>query len=456
VLRRLPIRVRLTLAFTLVMAIVLAATGAFLYDRMQSDLDATLNQGLRSRADDVAALVRQADTGLADSKGSRLSSPQTSFAQVLDSRGKVIDGSPAVRGRPLIDSAELARAQRGSTLIDHSRGPVRLLATPVRAQDQRLVVVVGASLQDRDHALARLRSLLLLGGPGALLLAALAGFGVTAAALRPIEAMRRRASAISASEPGGRLPVPQGSDEVARLGTTLNELLERLQDALERERRFVADASHELITPLAVLQIELELGSERPPEELPAVVSSAREETRVLTRLARDLLVLARSDGGKLPLERSAVELPALFERLAARFGIEASAPEGLVLEADPLRLEQALGNLIDNAQRYGAGRVELSARSLDGRVELHVTDEGAGFPAEFLPRAFARFSRADESIPEGAGLGLAIAETIAAAHGGGADAANRPDGGADVWISLPFRFSSDESTRSQLPRATV
>jgi signal transduction histidine kinase len=255
--------------------------------------------------------------------------------------------------------------------------------------------------------------------------------------------------------------VPEGSDEVARLGTTLNDLLARLQEAIERERRFVADASHELITPLAVLQTELELGSERPLEELPAVVSSARAETRALARLARDLLILARSDSGKLPIEHAPVEVAALFERLAARFGIDATAPERLTIDADAHRLEQALGNLIDNAERYGGGRVELSARIADGYVELHVTDEGKGFSEDFLPRAFARFSRADESTHEGAGLGLAIAETIAAAHGGTAHAANRSGRrGADVWLSLPapdtFRFSSGESTRSQLPRATV
>jgi two-component system, OmpR family, sensor kinase len=416
-----PIRARLTLAFTVVMAIVLAATGVFLYDRLRSDLDATLNQGLRSRADDVAALVRQADTGLAESKGSRLSSPLTSFAQVIDSRGRVMDASPGLRDGPLIGPAELARARRGSTLLEHSAGPVRLLATPVSAQDQRLVVVVGSSLRDRDNALARLRSLLLIGGPAALLLAALAGFGLATAALRPVD-----------------------------------DLLARLREALARERRFVADASHELITPLAVLQTELELASGRPPEELPAVVDSAREETRSLTRLARNLLVLARSDSGRLPVARSAVDVPALFARLAARFDVRAWAPAGLEVDADVDRLEQALGNLIDNARRYGAGRVELSARTTDGRLELHVTDEGPGFPEDFLPRAFARFSRADESAHEGAGLGLAIAGTIATAHGGSAEAANRPEGGADVWLSLPFRFSSGAQRELNLPRATV
>ena len=168
------------------------------------------------------------------------------------------------------------------------------------------------------------------------------------------------------------------------------------------------------------------------------------------------MLVLARSDSGKLAVEHAPVDIPALLERLATRFGVAASAADRLTIEGDVHRLEQALGNLIDNARRYGAGRVELSACTLDGQLELHVTDEGQGFPDDFLPRAFARFSRADESSQEGAGLGLAIAETIAAAHGGIADAANRPAGGADVWLSVPFRLSSAGATRSELPRATV
>jgi signal transduction histidine kinase len=341
---------------------------------------------------------------------------------------------------------------------------VRLLATPVRAQDQQVVIVVGSSLGERDRALARLRSLMLIGGPVALVLAALAGYGLAAAALRPVDAMRRRAAVLSASTPGGRLPVPRNSDELARLGTTLNGLLARLEEALARERRFVADASHELMTPLALLQTELELASGRPPEELPGVVRSAGDETKALTRLARDLLVLARSDSGQLPVERASIDVEALFRRVASRSvaadagtpSIDIDVPEGMVIEADHHRLEQALGNLVDNALRHGGGDVNLSARAEDGTVELHVTDEGPGIPEAFLGQAFERFSRADGAHRQGAGLGLAIAMTIAEAHGGTANAANRPGGGTDVWLSLPVRWSQPVAAHHVADRGEV
>ena len=165
------------------------------------------------------------------------------------------------------------------------------------------VVVVGTSTESRGESLALLQ-LLLIGGPIALVLASIAAYGVTAAALRPVEAMRARAAEISAVEPDQRLPVPPTHDEIGRLGGTLNEMLERLGEALEHERAFVADASHELRTPLAILKTELELalGRGRSPEELEAAVGSAAEETDRLTQLAEDLLTIAQTDRGELPV----------------------------------------------------------------------------------------------------------------------------------------------------------
>jgi two-component system, OmpR family, sensor kinase len=460
-LSRLPIRLRLTLAFACVMAFVLAAIGVFMHARLESELDAGINQGLRSRADDIAALVRQADKGLAESRGSRLAKRGVSFAQVIDARGRLLDATPELRVRKLIDSAELARAQRGTTVFEQEQdplaGPVRLLATPVRAQDQRLVVIAGSSLRDRNRALDQLAALLVIGGSVSLVLAALAGYGLAAAALRPVEAMRERAAALSASKPGKRLPVPPGSDEIARLGVTLNEMLGRLEGALERERSFVANASHELMTPLSILQAELDLASERPAEELVGAVRSAREETGRLTRLSRDLLALARSDRGQLSVEPAHVDAVALLDRVAARFNMVAAArghaivtsvPGPVTIFADGARLEQAFNNLVDNSLRHGGGRVELGARATGEQIELHVRDEGPGLPPSLLERAFERFTRAGDGDHDGAGLGLAIVATIAAAHGGTAHVANRPGGGADFWLALP-RIAANRGART-------
>jgi signal transduction histidine kinase len=248
--------------------------------------------------------------------------------------------------------------------------------------------------------------------------------------------------------------VPLANDELGRLGRTLNEMLGRLEAAFDRERAFVSDASHELRTPLSILRMELELAlrGRHTHEEQEAALRSAAEETERLSRLAEDLLVIARSDQGRLPVRPESLDAEDVMRRVVARFQTRARAegrplePEpapGLVVEADPARLEQALANLVDNALSYGEGAVALSARREDGSVELHVCDEGDGFPPAFLPHAFERFSRADQARGGGsAGLGLAIASAVAQAHGGTAHAANR-DRGADVWISLPLSSSA-------------
>ena len=264
-----------------------------------------------------------------------------------------------------------------------------------------------------------------------------------------MEAMRRRAAGVSLEHDGERLPLPAARDEIRRLGETLNAMLDRLHDSYERERRFVADASHELRTPVAVIKTELEgalrAGGHEP--EVRAGLSAALEECDHLALLAEDLLVLARSGEDGLALRVEPLEAAALLEGVRDRFAdrarergraIRVEAANGLRLEADELRLRQALSNLVDNALRYGAGDVVLSSRASDGGSQLEVADSGPGFPSELGERAFERFSRGDIARSRGGtGLGLAIVRAIAEAHGGRAKIV--PTGrGATVRISLP------------------
>ena len=449
---RVPTRLRLTLAFVLVMAVVLAGTGLFLYLRLGSALNGTIDQSLKVRAADIATLAQQADTGLRDARN--LQRPATGFAQVLGPKGSIIDATPGVDSRPLLSTDELQFSRRAQHFFAGTVGkePVRLLAMPATGQGQRLVVVVGASLEPRTTALADLRRQLLLGGPAALLLASLASYLLAAAALRPVERMSERAATISAASPGRRLPVPRADDEIARLGVRLNEMLARLEATLERERTLVANASHELRTPLALMKTEIELALAE-PESAPALAAALRSagaETDRLSQLADDLLLLARVDAGTLPLRRSQISVRTLLETTATRFRrraddadreITVACPPTLTLLADRGRLEQALGNLVENALRHGNGAVGLEAAESNGFVELHVTDQGEGFPPGFLPQAFERFSHSDRSLGSGgAGLGLAIVAAIAHAHGGGAIAANAPVGGAAVTLRFPVR----------------
>ncbi|MEK6272951.1 MAG: ATP-binding protein [Actinomycetota bacterium] len=448
-----PIRIRLTAAFALAMGVVVALTGLFVYLRVESGLDRTIDSGLRSRADDVAALVAQADSGLGQGGSGRLAASEESFAQVLRADGGVLDSTPGAT-RPALDPAEI-RALRSPEILDSREvsgieGQARLLARPVSAQDMRLVVMVGSSISDRDEALDGLVGAFAIGGPLAILLASGAGYLLASFGLAPVDAMRRRAEQVTLSRSGERLPLPQADDEIRRLGETLNAMLARLEGSFERERAFVADASHELRTPLAVLKAELEvtLRGSGYDEDVGAALRTAVEEVDQLASLAEDLLLIARSEDGRVPVKPQPTDLRELLDAVIERYrdaadaggrAIQLNAPIGLVANVDPVRIRQAVGNLIDNALRHGDGAVVVGASRDGDSLALSVSDSGPGFPADFVGRAFERFTRPDGARSRGgAGLGLAIVQATARAHGGEARIVAGEGAGATIVLTLP------------------
>lgn len=297
-----------------------------------------------------------------------------------------------------------------------------------------------------EAALRDLGVELLIALPLVLVVATMGAYLLAAAALRPVERLRAQAAAITDTTPDRRLDVPPGRDEIARLAVTLNDMLGRLQAALDRERQFVADASHELRTPMSLLQTELDLALRRPrtAEELTTALASAHEETQRLVRLAEDLLLLARSDQPRADVPDTEVPLAPLLDRIAGRRGCDVECPLDLVAMTEPRRLERAVTNLVDNALRHGRPPVLVTARLLDGQVEIRVRDHGPGFPPEFLPHAFDRFTRADPARSGfGTGLGLAISAAGATGHG----AANHPAGGAEVWLTFRAVTRDREAT---------
>jgi two-component system OmpR family sensor kinase len=442
---RLPIRGRLTLAFAAVMIVLFGGLALLLHTRFASSLDAGINRSLRTRSADLATLVRTRE-GRPSRPSTQLPESGGAFAQVVTTGRSVLEATPGHSTKSLLTASEVRRALLKPVAIDR-RDDARLVAQSLGTSPST-VLVVGASLSQRDRALRTLDDLLFIGGPILLVLTCVAGYALAAFALAPVERMRSRAAHISGSTRDDRLPVPRAHDELHRLGDTLNQMLTRLEDAMNRERVFVADAGHELRTPLAILKLELEvlLSEHLTPAELEDRLRSAAEEVDRLAKLAEDLLVIARADQGRLPLERRPVAVEPLLTTVTTRIAstsrgtrISADPAGDLLIPADPDRLEQALTNMVTNAIRYGEGPVRLAAAERNGHVELHVLDEGPGFVPDFLPVAFERFSRADPARSRGgAGLGLSIVRLIAEAHGGTADAANRPGGGADVWVSLP------------------
>jgi signal transduction histidine kinase len=432
---RIPFRLRIAAAFALAMAVVLTATGVYVYERLGADLSRSLDQDLRLRGQDLSAVVAH-DAPLGPESGGRLIERGESFAQLLDARGAVLDATRTIGRRSLLGGDEFQAALGHPTFLDRPSvpgldEPARLLATPVERGGRRLVLLVGATRENNAEALRSLRTELLIAGPVALLVAIGLGYLLAGAGLRTVDSMRRRAAAISADRPGARLPVPPANDELRRLGITLNEMLSRLEEALKRERGFVAEAGHELRTPLALLRAELDFAIHHADDadELREALRVASAETDRLVQLSGDLLLIASSDRGAVPLRRESIAARELLESVRNRFAwraeeegrrLEVAAPPGLTIDGDRLRLEQALGNLVDNALRYGEGSVRVEAQRAGDSVELRVSDDGPGFPAEFATRAFDRFTRADASHSGGgSGLGLAIVDAIAHAHGG-------------------------------------
>ena len=440
---RVPIRARLTLVFTGVSAIVLAAAAAALLFGFRAELARTVDAGLTSR---FAAMTEDPVPAVAELAGS-----DETFAEYVHADGTVVRnvGSPGeLLPRSVVRGISTTRFFDGhATDPDGEVVPIRVVA----GRAGRGVLVLAVDVGDQREAITRLTALVVLGAP--LLLVALAALGwiLAGGALRPVERLRVEAAALSTIEPSRRLVVPGTGDELERLAETLNGMLDRLQEALERERRFLDEASHELRTPLAVLKAELDLALKegRTREELEAALRSIEQETGRLGRLTQDLLVLARSDRGRLPVHRTETDVAELFERIAAEFASRAQAndvgvrvdADGIRARVDAERMRQALENLVDNALRHvpAGGEVELRARRDAGGLHLSVRDNGPGFPDRFLPRAFERFTRDEEpGEGDGAGLGLAIVRAVAEAHGGRANAENVVTGGASVSIDVP------------------
>ncbi len=446
-MKRLPIRVRLTAAFATAMLLMLTTTAGFVYARLRADLDDAIDASLRARAE--AALA--ADSRGADLSAAALEDREESLVQVLTIDGDVVSTAGRLSG-PALTGAEARKAAASPIWVERHLpgidGRARLLALAGAADSS--VIVVGQSLIDRQDALASVVHSFLVGGLAAVVLASVIGYLLASAAFSPVEAMRRQARSVSLADPVATLPLPQARDELRRLGETLNDMLARLQGSFVRERHFVADASHELRTPIAVIQTEINTvlaGPITDPESRAALVA-ASEECGRLARLADDLLLIERSADGRLPLATERVAVGELLERArstfmdrAARDGrfIDVQCEPSTSVEGDRQRLTQVFVNLLDNALRYGEGEVRLVASTELGAVRVVVEDDGEGFSPAFAPLAFDRFSRADPARNrDGSGLGLSIVRTIVEAHGGTVTASSgRP---AVVSVHLPKR----------------
>ncbi len=328
--------------------------------------------------------------------------------------------------------------------------------------DRAVTVSIGVPVGAALHAQQRLRSLLAVGLPLILVLAGTILWLVIGRALRPLERASHQLEQIAAETLSVRIPVENPDDEVGRMVTVLNQMLERLEHAVAELRHFTADAAHELRTPLTVLRtgLEVALSRDRPASEYRAALTEALEATDRMCHLAADLLTLARLEAAGAPRTRVPVDVGAMLHELADAWEgttalgtctLEVEAPPDLYTVGDPGDLYRLFTNLIENAIRHGAGgngatggRILLSAHATAEGIEAAVTDNGPGIAPTDLPRALDRFYRGQGQLAgsPGSGLGLSIAQQIARTHGGHLVARNRDAGGCVVTVSLPAAAS--------------
>ena len=446
-LRRLTatVRFRVTVLAAAMVLVVLAAAGAGLVITQDRLLTRNVDNGLRQRADDLAALAASGPLP------SRLGGvDDDTAAQVVSARGEVLGASAnlALSAPPLAappDADDESLRTLGGVPVDDGR--FRLISRRVNRAAGPVVVHVATSLDDVRESTATLRTSVLVAVPAVTALLALLVWWLVGRTLRPVEAIRAEVAAIGGSGLHRRVPVPPGDDEITRLARTMNGMLDRVEDAAQRQQRFVADASHELRSPLTRIRSEIEVDLAHPASgDLAATHRSVLEETGKLQRLVDDLLALARSDAVRSVAADKVVDLDDLVlqharrVRTGARVAVESSGVTAAQVRGDGGELERAVANLVDNAVRHAARTVTLTLAEQGGLAVLGVTDDGPGVPPADHERVFERFTRLDDARTGagGAGLGLAIAREIARRHGGDVsiDAGYEP--GARFVLTVP------------------
>ena len=423
------IRFRITVIAALAVALVLGIFAVVLIGVQRRELTRNVDSTLRLRADDIAAFITASDE-VPTVLSNRIA--DETVAQLVSLDGEVVAASTNIPPGPIVPSGatttETIRT-KNILLAENDDDDFRLLSRPLDVNGQTFVLHVARTLKDVREGTAILRTSLLIAIPSVVVLLAALVWWLVGRTLRPVEAIRSEVADIGGSDLHRRVPEPTTEDEIARLATTMNGMLDRLQDATLRQQRFVSDASHELRSPLTRIRTELEVDLARPAEaDLEATAHSVLAESTELQHLVDDLLHLARTDAGAHNNEREPVDLDDIVLREARRLkanerrSVDIAGVSAASVSGDRDQLTRAVRNLVDNAVRHASTTVTLTLAEQNSAAVLTVADDGSGVPPDQHEQVFERFARLDDARSRdsgGTGLGLAITRDIVVRHGG-------------------------------------
>lgn len=447
---------RTTVAATLVVAFALAGASVALVVLQRQQLIAGLTDVAKQQGDLITGQIEEAGVNGINATDLTAAVGDSSVLQLVAADGTVLlasdsdyEKNPITARTPTVGDTEEYIVD---SLPDDSE-PFTIVVSSVDTSDGVVRVITAQSLESVQDATRVLVTLLSIGVPLVLMVVAATSHAVVGRALAPVEAIRRQVAAVSSADQDTRLAVPDSADEIARLAETMNSMLARLQAAARAQHRFVADASHELRSPLATIRTTTELAALHPEamdrERAAALVLS---ETRRLERLVSDLLLLARSDENGLIMHLEDVDLDDIVTGEIARLRAEGVVSvvvhvASVKVHGDPQHLLRAVRNLLDNASRFAKGTVEVRLGTEGGQAVLDISDDGPGIPEAERERVFERFVRLDDSRERGTGgtgLGLAITRQIVLAHTGDVQALAPSRGsGAQLRLSIPILAST-------------
>lgn len=452
-----PIRLRITIAIVFTTTLLVLIAGPLFESSLSSAIQSTLKRSLQRRQHRVEAQIISHQLPLSTHSGNL--SPDQSVIQIISPRYKLLYTTARAGLKPILKPSQLHIALGKSLWFQYKRlqwlNKYLMLGSKIKTKKGRqIIVLVGTSTDSLVDYSSQIKKDLFAIGSILIFLAAVGAWLLTGAVLKPVEKLRAEAKDIFIVDNKARLVIPNTKDELAELALTFNELLEKVQIALDDQRRFVAAASHELRTPLSALKAELELAQKpnRSPVDLAKAIDEVAIRVDELINLAQSLLLLAQSDENMSILSKMPLDLVSLVVScLKAQKAKAQQLKVDFVLQADPqvivyvdrIRFRQVIDNLVDNALNFApvGSLIQVLVQKLDNQAILEIKDKGVGFSPEIIDRAFERFTRTSNPTNRkgnGVGLGLSIVKMIVENHEGSIELGNNQFQGAFVRVTLP------------------